>query len=74
MKKASAGSNRRPRTVEDVMTLRFRAVFDSLDRLNEQWQRSIRDLQRAQADDLRVTRLVLREHNQRIKALERRPK
>jgi hypothetical protein len=72
MKKSGVGGDRREKRLEDVMTLRFKAVFDSLDRLREQWERAARDLQRTQAADLRVTRLVLREHNQRIKALERR--
>ena len=71
MKKPAVGGDRREKRLEDMMTLRFKAVFDSLDRLREQWERAARDLQRTQAADLRVTRLVLREHNQRIKALER---
>jgi hypothetical protein len=74
MKKATANGDQRSRKLEEVMTLRFRAVFDSLDRLNEQWQRSMRDLQRAHAAELRVTRLIQREHNQRIKSLEQRTK
>jgi hypothetical protein len=74
MKKAAVDPEQRARRLEEMMTLRFRAVFDSLDRLKEQWERSIRDLQRTHTADLRVTRLVLREHNQRIKALEQRAK
>jgi hypothetical protein len=71
MKKPAVGGDRREKRLDDMMTLRFKAVFDSLDRLREQWERAARDIQRAHAADLRVTRLVLREHNQRIKALER---
>ena len=74
MKKPTSRSDQGSRSLEDVMAMRFRAVLDSLDRLNQQWERSVRDIQRAQAADVRVTRLILREHNQRIKALEQRVK
>ncbi|MGH9382946.1 MAG: hypothetical protein ACRD2N_01435 [Vicinamibacterales bacterium] len=73
MKKLTVGPNRRSKTLEEVMTVRFKAVFDSVVRLREQWERAIQDVQRTQAADLRVTRLVLRDHNQRIVALEKRP-
>lgn len=72
MKKSGVDADRREKRLEDMMTVRFKAVFDSLDRLKEQWERATRDLQRTHAADLRVNRLVLRDHNQRIKALERR--
>ncbi len=71
MKRSGVDADRREKRLEDMMTVRFKAVFDSLDRLREQWERATREIQREHAADLRVTKLVLREHNQRIKALER---
>jgi hypothetical protein len=73
MKKRTADPHR-ARELEDLMKLRFKAVFDSIERLREQWERSIEDVHRTHTADVRVTRLVLRDHNQRIKALERRGK
>lgn len=72
MKKPAVDPDQRARKIEEMMTLRFRAVFDSLDRLKEQWERTVKDMQRAHAADLRVTRMVLREHHQRLKSLEQR--
>ena len=72
MKMRAVSPDAREKKLEEMMTLRFKAVFDSLDRLKEQWERAAKDLQRTQAADLRVTRLVLRDHNQRLKSLERR--
>jgi len=74
MKKRAVRPDAREKKLEEMMTLRFKAVFDSLDRLKQQWDRATRDLERTQAADLRVTRLVLRDHNQRLKSLERRAK
>jgi hypothetical protein len=71
MKKSTVDADH-ARRLEDMMTVRFKAVFDSLDRLKEQWERATRDIQKTHAADVRVTRLVLRDHNQRLKGLERR--
>jgi hypothetical protein len=71
MKKSTVDADH-AKKLEDMMTVRFKAVFDSLDRLKEQWDRATREIQRTNAADVRVTRLVLRDHNQRIKALERK--
>lgn len=70
--KKQATTRRPAETLEEKMTARFKAVLDSVVRLREQWDRAIHDLQRAQAADLRVTRLVQRDHHRRICALEER--
>jgi hypothetical protein len=71
MKKRAVSPDAREKKLEEMMTMRFKAVFDSLDRLKEQWEHAAKDLQRNHTADVRVTRLVLRDHNQRLKSLER---
>ena len=72
MKKQAVTPEQATKKLEEVMTARFKGVFDSLVRLNEQWERALKQLERTNATEHRVTRMVLREHNQRIKTLERR--
>ena len=71
MKRATVDADH-AKKLEDMMTVRFKAVFDSLDRLKKQWDGATREIQRTHAADVRVTRLVQRDHNQRLKSLERR--
>ena len=69
MKKSLNGA-RSAKSLDDLMTVRFKAVLDSVVRLREQWDRAIRDMQRAHAEELRVTRMVLRDHNRRLRSIE----
>jgi hypothetical protein len=52
----------------------LRAILDRLDALADQSKRSMTVIEKDHAEEQRLTRLILRDHNRRITTLEQRSK